>query len=117
MADVCSSFEEAAAAFEEDPKAYSLILINCMQLLACKDGIKAGLDSLFPANADRSMYLIVVYEVSIDDQDLFEQLMENGVNDILTEPYTAASISVMIILVNDLIFLYQTFYFFISRVF
>eukprot|EP01036_Dinobryon_divergens_P029250 gene29250-38320_t len=94
MANVCVSFEEAAAALQEDPQAYSLILINCTCLL--KEGVEESLSRILPSDLDRTTYMVAVYDVPDDDATLLEQLTVNGVNDILCEPYTTESLSILL---------------------
>ena len=92
LADVCGSFEEAAVSLAENADAYSLILIGCSSLTTC--GVDVSLDLLLPAHIDRGKYLIAVYEMQDDNEELLEQLAYHGVNDILMEPYTKSSLEV-----------------------
>jgi len=90
LADVCITFEEAAAAIAENSDAYSLIFIGCSSLTSY--GVDAALDLLLPDHIDRAKYLIAVYEMQDDNDELLDQLAYHGVNDILMEPYTKSAL-------------------------
>jgi hypothetical protein len=92
LTDVCVTFEEAAKALFEHPDAYGLILIGCPFLL--KSGLELALEAVFPSTVDKSAYMIVVYELQEDGHHLVAELARHGVDDILVEPYTAASLAV-----------------------
>ena len=115
IVDVCLTPYDAAESLQYSPEKYSIILISLQDLLASssssespeeepeQEGASASavakrrgfLESIFSTVADKSLYTIIVYgSVNPDDDQVLELLEEFGVNDVLDEPYTLASLKV-----------------------